>query len=528
MIREAIFHMADSAYCFAAEKKEITLRLRAAASDEISVFVLYGCKYDFTTKRKKAGMIKTMSDGLFSYYTVTLTLKDPRFVYLFEICDAGGGSWYYSEEGLSRDYDFSFWYLSVFQLPYIGGADTHHPVEWLQNAVFYQIFVDRFRRGDKNKDGSYINLSWGDIPSSKSFAGGDLAGITEKLTYIRRIGANALYLTPIFLSSSNHKYNTWDYYQVDPMFGTNGDLKKLVEKARSLGIRVVLDAVFNHCGEGFAPWRDILEKGEQSRYYSWFHMNGNEYEHFGASKYMPKLNTSDPGCADYLLGVAEHWIREYDIDGWRLDVSDEVSHTFWREFRKRVKAVKPDCALIGENWHNAEPFLRGDQFDSVMNYAFTKVCLDYFANRVINEQGLSDKLNALLARNTDIANSMMFNLLDNHDTHRFINYTNGDKKALRAALALGFVFPGSFCVYYGTENDMRGGHDPDSRRCFDWTQKPGETAALIKEMAALKKTPVMKRGAVSIRCEDGVFILERKYRGKTVTFYLKGLEWRVE
>ncbi|MDR0951621.1 MAG: glycoside hydrolase family 13 protein [Oscillospiraceae bacterium] len=513
MLLEAIYHKSDSIYCFAVGERSVTLRLRAAAGEKMTAFVLYNDKYKFRLTQRRAPLQKIGSDGLFDWYSVTLELQDPRLVYIFEL-ESEGQRLYYSEEGFSADYDYSNCHFTTFQLPYVNQADRHHPVSWMENAVFYQIFVDRFNIGNPDKDFSYVNLKWGELPTPSSFAGGDLAGITQKLPYIRSLGVTALYLTPIFRSTSNHKYDTIDYYEVDPQFGTKEDLIELADTAHSLGMKLVLDAVFNHCSLDFAQFRDVREKGRLSAYYDWFFIDGERpttdplnYESFAEVIYMPKLNTANPEVESYLIGAAQFWMRLCKIDGWRLDVSDEVSHDFWRKFRKAVKRENPDCVIIGENWHDSEPFLRGDQFDGVMNYGFTKASMNYFCAKTTDERGFSNELNALLMRCTDVANSQMLNLLDSHDTDRFLTLAGGKLSAARAAIALEFFLPGAACVYYGGEIDLPGGYDPDSRRTFDWSAPLGETAELIKRLAELKRGFAQSR--CRIRHEDNRLIAER-------------------
>ena len=504
----AVFHKADSAYCYASGEREVRIRLRTARGENVSPVVLYNGKYLFRLEQLSADMALERSDGLFDYHTVTLALEHPQLAYVFKL-----GDLYYHEEGFSEEYDFVNCHFNSFQLPNVGGYDKRAPADWLRNAVFYQIFPDRFCRGDVAKNGGYINLEWGAAPSPKSFAGGDLKGVESKLDYLACLGVTAVYLTPVFLAPSNHKYDTRDYFKIDPHFGTADDLRSLVQRAHSLGVRVVLDAAFNHCGEGLAQWQDVMKNGMESPYYDWFVVKGSiptkkplNYECFANCDYMPRLNTSTPACAEFLISVAEYWLSECDVDGWRLDVSDEVPHGFWRQFRERSKRIKPDACIIGENWHDAEPFLRGDQFDGIMNYAFTKACMDYFAEGTLDEQGLSDRLNSLLMRNTDMANNAMMNLLDSHDTFRFLTLCGGDAGKLRAALSLAFFFPGSVSVYYGTEIDMRGGYDPDCRRCFDWTAERGATAELVRRLSKIKKELT---GPAGIRCENGIFYLSR-------------------
>ena len=315
-------------------------------------------------------------------------------------------------------------------------TDLHKKVDWCDRAIFYQIFVDRFHMGSCSKDRNYIDKDWGELPKPKGFYGGDLPGITEKLDYLQDLGINSIYLTPIFQSPSNHKYDTIDYEEVDAMFGTNRDLKELVESAHKRGIKILLDAVFNHCSCLCKQFQDVLRKGKESVYYDWFIIRGDRpvleqmnYECFAACNYMPKWNTNNPEVQKFLLHIATKWIKEYGIDGWRLDVADEVSHDFWRQFRKAVKAAKPDALIVGENWHDSRPWLEGDQFDSIMNYSFTKACLDYFAYEKYSAQRFCERLSEILMRNTDQVNEMMLNLLDSHDTERFLTNVgeNADK-----------------------------------------------------------------------------------------------------
>ena len=364
-------------------------------------------------------------------------------------------------------------------------------------------------------------MKWGDLPTPKSFAGGDIRGIIEKLDYLKELGINAVYLTPIFQSISNHKYDIRDYRKVDPQFGSLSDVKELVQKAHGMGIRIVMDAVFNHCSMEMEEFEDVLKNGKESPYYEWFLIDGDypdpermNYECFASCNYMPKLNTANAGVQEFLLKIAAYWIKEADIDGWRLDVSDEVSHDFWRRFRKEVKQLKKDCVIIGENWHDAYPYLMGDQYDSIMNYAFTKACLDYFARGKFDARQMAEKLNGNLMRNTEPVNDMMLNLLDSHDTHRFYTEIGKNKKRLLAAIALLVVFPGAACIYYGTEICMEGSYDPDSRRCFDWEESHWDCAVMqeIKKLLALKQKLVLRYGTVKIKEEEKMLFVERKYK----------------
>lgn len=523
----AIYHRPESKYCFAEAPFKLTLRIRFAKGERLDyVAVLYNNKYDIAKKRYKQIMSLAFSDELFDYYSVTLNLHDRRVMYVFEV-GANGQVKYYCEDGLVDGYDFDLAYFNSFQFAYVHDSDVVNNVGWLQNAVFYQIFTDRFYRPE-GKQGDYIDSQWGDIPTPKSFYGGDLNGIRQKLSYIKSLNVTALYLTPIFKSNSNHKYDTIDYYQVDETFGGNEALKKLVGECHAMGMKVVLDAVFNHVSEYFAPFRDVVKQGKKSKYYDWFVIDGDvvdktkpNYATFAACKDMPKLNTDNAEVQRYLTDVALYYMDNYRIDGWRLDVSDEVSHDFWRYFRKAVKTKNPDCVLIGENWHNSESYLQGDQFDSIMNYAVTKQMMDFWVYDVIDEQTLALRLNAQFARYNDVANSMMFNLLDCHDTHRFYSLLNCNKDKLLCAIATMTFIPGSYNLYYGTEILTEGGYDPDSRRTFDWSklQDPDirKYVDSVAGLLALKAQPALKDGKVRIYAQNGLFVVERSTDRQTAT-----------
>lgn len=514
MNESAILHYPESKYCYAIDAQTICLRLRISREDTPEeVGVIYGGKYSFALERKSAAMRRSYEDRLYAYYTLTLRLEDLRLVYVFEICDKGR-RYFYSEDGLTELFDFGLSYYNCFQYAYINKADIMQPVKWMDSACFYQIFVERFNIGNRTKDMSYVNMKWDGIPTPKSFAGGDLQGICQKLGYLKDLGITAVYLTPVFASVSNHKYDISDYYSIDTAFGDKEVFRSLVEKAHSLGMKIVMDAVFNHCSENLLQFQHVLKNGRNSPYYDWFVITCDEpleYECFAACKYMPKFNTSNPEVQKFLLDIATYWIKEFKIDGWRLDVSDEVSHDFWRTFRKTVKAECADCVLIGENWHDANAYLHGDEFDGIMNYAFTKSCLDFYAFGNFSPKQMADKLNEILMRNTDTVNLMMLNLLDSHDTDRFLTRVKGDRDKLMSALALNFFFVGTPCVYYGTEIEMEGGYDPDNRRCMDWdkAEKDSPVKRLVKTLTALKRGGGLSGAKIKIYERNGLLIAER-------------------
>ncbi|WP_197034484.1 glycoside hydrolase family 13 protein [Streptobacillus canis] len=520
MINKAgFYHEPVSRYCFAISNNEVVLRLRIAKEDiNKKVYLVYGKKYEFYLRREEMELELKFIDAVYGYYEVKLELDDVRLAYIFKIID-GEKEYYYSEDGVTDSYDYSLAYYNFFQVPYINKNDVMPVIDWTRSAVYYQIFVDRFFKG-KEKDESYINLKWGNKPKPTSFAGGDLEGIRQKLPYLKELGINVIYLTPIFLAETNHKYDTLNYFEIDPQFGNKEDFKKLVEDIHGMGMRIVLDAVFNHINMNSKKFLDVREKGKDSKYYDWFVIKGDfpdikkiNYECFASVREMPKLNTVNKEVQEFLISVGKYWVEEFDIDGWRLDVADEISYVFWRKFREEIKNIKSDVVLIGENWHDAYPFLKGEQYDGIMNYAFTKAALDYIAKDRTDAEGLTYKLTNILMRNLGQVNIMNMNLLDSHDTVRFITDVEGSKDKLLMALALLFTFVGSPCIYYGTEIMLEGGYDPDCRRCFDWNDKKWDKGYIekLKKLISLRKEKTMQYGEVKFEVVDDVFKMSRKF-----------------
>jgi glycosidase len=243
---------------------------------------------------------------------------------------------------------------------------------------------------------------------------------------------------------------------------------------------------------------------------------------------MPKLNTQNPQVREYLLKVARYWIEEADIDGWRLDVADEVDHDFWRDFRKTVKAAKKDAYILGELWLNALPWLMGDQFDAVMNYPFTRNCLQYFIQQKISTKQLRESITKIQMDHMQQVNEVMFNLLDSHDTARFLTLAQGDKNALKLAAAFQFTYTGAPCIYYGTEIGMEGAGDPDCRRTMEWNEDKWdrELYNYYKHLISIRKQyDVLRVGTFSwIDCDDNILAYVRETDQEKVFVYINNYE----
>ncbi|HAM36137.1 MAG TPA: alpha-amylase [Elusimicrobia bacterium] len=423
--------------------------------------------------------------------------------------------------------------------------------DWVQDAVFYQIFPDRFAQSRRvPKPG---NLEpWASPPTACGFKGGDLLGAAERLDYLQDLGITAVYLTPIFASTANHRYHTHDYFSVDPILGGNQALRELLDAAHRRGIRVVLDGVFNHASRSFYQFSHTLENGAKSPYLDWFHFDlprlkaGKPLDAYprgpgpcrpGYAAWwnlpaLPKFNTRTPAVREFIFQVAEHWLR-FGIDGWRLDVPSEIDDdSFWREFRRRVKAVNPEAYIVGEIWGEARRWLRGDQFDAVMNYHWTKAVLagfcdrldadlirqtnDYRQVRPFSLKRFSRTIDGLLGLYAPPVTRAQLNLLDSHDTPRFLSLAGGDETALRLAATFMFVFPGAPCIYYGDEIGLPGGKEPDCRRGFPWDRGLWNHGLrdFFKNLSALRQAhPALRRGSFQgLHAQDGIYALLRRHK----------------
>ncbi len=512
----AVYHRANDNYCYPLDEEQLIINIRTGY-DVKYVNIIHGDPF-------KSGILggaeswdgealnipfkKRLKNQL--WWTTTIRPEFKRLKYYFEL-QTEDERWFYFEDGFVSEAQMALEGRSrqCFIMPWMNPADIPVTPAWVNDTIWYQIFPERFCNGDPsiNPEGT---LPWREKGSvtNQEFFGGDLQGIINKLDYIRDLGVSGLYLTPVNESPTSHKYDTTDYTKIDSHFGSEETMKTLVREAHNRGIRIMLDGVFNHSGQNFAPWLDVKEKGPQSQYWDWFMVNewpfaeegGNawakRYYTFGFFDNMPKLNTNNPAVRDYLIGVCENWVRNYDVDGIRLDVANEVSHTFCKELRNRLKAINPDIYILGEIWHDAMPWLRGDEFDSVMNYPLGESIKDFWIDKSLTNEDFEYTINRCYTRYMQQTNDVLFNLLDSHDTKRL----RSDVKNLDEyfqQLAVLFAMPGSPCIYYGTEIAMEGGHDPDCRRCMPWGEIDGgvynERMDIIRSLLHLRKEEPLLR-----------------------------------
>ena len=509
MERSAIYHRSALTDCYALDRDTVVLNLRTG-KEITAVTVVHGDPYVTGSSGKipwcgmavSMTMVRELANCLI--WTVELTPPYKREQYYFEITDGRETVQLYEDGLYTREQAQRPGRLKqYFKFPWLNESDVCTPPAWVAGTVWYQIFPDRFRRGSQTPKRMALR-PWNDVEgiTHRDFFGGDLPGITEKLEYLRDLGVTGVYLTPIFESDTNHRYNTFDYTKINPDLGTEKDWKVLIAKAHSLGMRVMMDAVFNHSGTGFGPWQDVLEKGRSSAYWDWFFVqdesalsrNGDtrdgRYFTFAFERRMPKLNTNNPEVAEYFIRRCEAWIRDWDVDGIRFDVGNEVAHGFLKQARRRLKAVKPDLFLLGEIWHDSVQWLQGDEYDSVMNYPLLESLQNFWVDREATSREFMYAVNRCLSLYPEQVNRVLFNFLDTHDTPRARTRCGSDDVLWQQLTAL-MTMPGSPCLYYGTEIAMEGGFDPDNRRPMPWDRvEAGEcdgALAETRQIIALRK-----------------------------------------
>lgn len=525
----AILHDMDKRFCYAIDKGLFVIRIQVKKDDIKEIILHYMDKYisiEMKDTRKTVPMKKIASSQFHDYYEAQIRMDMICLRYFFEFTDMHGEKAYYG------NYEFSKECITnidrMFDCPQnLREEEMFEVPEWAANKVVYQIFPSRYAASqpvDKEL--------WYKAPITfTDNLHGDIRGIIDHLDYIRDLGIDVIYLTPIFKSDSSHKYDTIDYYQIDPSFGTAEDLRELVQKAHQYGMKVVLDAVFNHTGRDFFAFKDILENKEKSKYLDWYFIDkfpldtepgqAPNFKCFGYYGGMPKLNLKNPEVEKYVTDVACYWIKECDIDGWRMDVGDEISHYFWKHFRRAVKAVKKDALIIGEIWHYAGDFLEGDEWDTVMNYPFYLNLIDLLADEKIGVSRFIQNLGYMKGRLNKKCYPLMWNLIDSHDTARFLHLCNNKQKQHLAA-AFQLLMPGMPMIYYGDELAMPGANDPDCRRGMYWDEeyRDNEMLEWYKRLIQVRRTHACivegELAEIITRDEDGTIVLIRKNTEETV------------
>lgn len=483
--REAVAHAQSIPY-IARDIDGIHIRVRLRKEDVKGVDVV-------TEKGSVPGRLIT-SDDLYEWYEAIL---DPKTKSYRIVLDLGTEQVSLGRNGLS---DSTLYKIAaetgVFKTP-----------DWIESSVFYQVFPDRFENGSTANDLSGTE-SWGEKPTYRSRMGGDIAGIQSRLGYLRDIGVNAIYLNPIFASPSNHRYDTDDYRNVAPDFGTNLEFDSLVKSLKANSMKVVLDFAFNHTSVNYFAFKDLRANGETSPYRSWYTVhsfpikvqNPPNYHAWANFPAMPKLRVTEPDVQRELLDVSKFWLKR-GVDGMRLDVANEVDPSLWKALRKVAKAENTNSWILGEVWTDASQWLGGDQWDSAMNYDFRTACIEFFAKETMPASMFASKLMANYYRYAPQVSRNLFNLLSSHDTARFLTVCNKDARKAHLAAIIQFTWVGVPSIYYGEEVGMEGGEDPENRRGMRWDLAVGSNPTLQiykKLVAARRSSDALQHGKPTI------------------------------
>ena len=442
----------------------------------------------------------------------------------------------------------------------------HTIPDWVYGGVMYQIFPERFSNGDSTINPKNL-VDWNSTPTRLGFHGGDLIGVLNNLDHIESLGVNILYLNPIFLSSSTHKYDAWDHFKVDPTLGGDDALKDLINECHNRDMKVVLDCSLNHVHPRHFAFQDLIQNGENSKYKEWFtvfdypvrfihrpHLyantykvgwDGNQEEYkqyldktFEETKVpveikdddgpivepsfkawwgvpdMPKINFESKEARQWALDVTKYWIENFDIDGWRMDVAKELDFSFWKEFRDIAHGANKDTLLISEIFGDTSQWLQGDRFDGTMNYSFRESMTDYFATKRITNKEFADSLANLYSMYSFEALSSCQNLLSSHDVKRFLNRCGNEKDGMLGAIFLQATFPGIAGIYYGDEIGLGGADDPFNREPFPWDDKKSWNLEILDHLKNLMKIKrehsIFKYGRFELLNEHNDFVAFRR------------------
>lgn len=503
--RAAVLHIPLSQYAFPISEHKLIIRLRTKRDDLTNCTLFWGdrvCVQSPMEVRETAMYICAV-DEHFTYYEGIAEEVSGRICYYFRLEKEEDWTYYYGDrfakelpmqtlEGKLFDNRSEY-----YQYPFILREEIPRVPKWFQEAVVYNIFPDSFANGRRRLEACGQEMLLEDGRICRSRLGGTIRGMIENLDYIQDMGFTCIYLNPIFTAGEYHKYDLLDYYHIDPVLGTEADFQELVNKLHERKMRIVIDGVFNHCSWYFFAFGDVVEKGRASRYCDWFYdlsfpvvrpeKPGEKpnYTCFAYEKKMPKLNTSNAEVQAYFADVGAYWIEKYQVDGWRLDVANEIDLNFWRKFRAAVKAANPQAVLIGEVWENAQVWLKGDIFDSTMNYEFRRICREYLTAQTPDGLQTAYQLEQLRLRYpTELVRGQL-NLLDSHDVPRFLSLCEGDISRWRLGCILLFLMPGVPSLFYGDEQELTGVEEADYRRPMEWRAQ--NQCDFVRQLIAIRK-----------------------------------------
>ena len=508
MNKYAVLHIPASQYAFAQSEDRFVVRLRAGKGDLDRCTLFYGDRACVSSPVRftSVDMERRYQDELYDFYETTLKDCPRRICYYFQLEKEKEKIYYYADsfhqelpDIILEDGFVIEGRSEYYQYPYILRSEVVKLPEWFAHAVVYNIFPDSFADGRRSLAEKGKEITDADGTLSRSRLGGTIRGITENLDYICDLGFNCLYLNPIFHAGEYHKYDIIDYFRIDPCMGTDEDFLQLTQAVHERGMHIIIDGVFNHCSWYFPQFEDVVQKGEESVYKNWFYdltypvvrpeteEKEPGYACFAYERKMPKLNTANPEVQDYFARVGSYWIEKFHVDGWRLDVANEVDKNFWRKFRNAVRTANPEAVLIGEVWENAEVWLKGDMFDSVMNYDFRKHCRDFFALHRTTADGFAWNMTDMFLRYPSQVSRGQLNLLDSHDVSRFYSLCREDYGIWQAAFLYLCMAPGVPSVFYGDEKRIAGIREEEYRSAMPWARSCGVEADFVRNVIEIRK-----------------------------------------
>lgn len=530
--REAILHIPLSQYAFADAENKLTIRIRTKKDNIESCILYYGdraCECTPITF-EALPMKRVAKDEYFDYYEVTFITSYSRVCYYFKLENKKEWTYFYSDRFTKEMADFELdgtileGRSEYYQYPYILKSEILDVPEWFKTAVVYNIFPDSFACSKKEPPNGKKSMKLESGKESKSRLGGTIDGITQNLDYIQELGFDCIYLNPIFTAGEYHKYDTLDYYHIDPCLGTEEGFKNLVDEIHKRNMKIIIDGVFNHCSWKFFAFEDAIKNGKESKYFDWFYDlnlpftqveeegDKSQYACFAYERKMPKLNTANLEVQRYFKAVGVYWLKHYQVDGWRLDVANEIDREFWRVFRRAVKLQNKEAILIGEVWENAQTWLKGDAFDSTMNYDFRRICRDYLVGDKKNAILLAKQLEQMRLRYpTNIVRGQL-NLLDSHDVPRFMSLCKGDERMWRLACILLMLFEGVPSLFYGDEQGICGITENEYRSPMVWGQNP-KLCVFVQRIIEIRKKYIDATCSYQVLWDEmnhDMFAFERK------------------
>lgn len=527
---------------------KVKLFLECKEQGEVSIEVIKfdGFRYSIPM------MIEKSKEGCIFYKGIIDTTDSLGILnYYFKYIKDGFTQYYgNNEENLGGEGKIYYEYPKYYQITVYNKNEIPN---WYKEGIIYQIFVDRFFNGNKNneilnkKKNIFIYGSWYDEPmyirdsngniERWDFYGGNLRGVIEKLDYIKSLGANIIYMNPIFDAASCHKYDTGDYETIDRMYGSTEDFIELCQKANKKGIRIILDGVFSHTGSDsryfnkHGNYSDLgAYESKYSKYYKWyrFYDYPNNYECWWGFENQPNVEELEKTYSDYIVNndnsIVAKWLK-LGASGWRLDVADELPDEFIQMIKHKMKSTKEESVLIGEVWEDASnkvsyskkrKYLLGNELDSVTNYPYKNIILD-FLNGYITSKDFY-KVIMSIKENYPTENFYAnMNLLGNHDTERILTALNENIKRLKLAICIQMTLPGVPLIYYGDEAGLLGHKDPENRKAYPWGRENKEILEHYSFFGNFRKNEeVLKKGEFYIykNTPDEILAFKRFYENK--------------